>query len=382
MASRRRAARRGAALTVAGVSKNSRRPASLALTAVVAAVCASGAEPAATAQPSQGWELAWVDEFDGDALDAAKWNVQIGDGSALGIPGWGNNELQSYEAGNVSVAGGHLIITALAKAGGGRRYTSARINTVADAFPGEMRVDYMRVYRCAVDGATGLGCAGLAAPTDPRVRPTAPEDVYEAEYALYADAVDPLVLADAKRSRDGETSPGEETTVPLRIIRVDGAGGALALAEVQDAGARGTVVELATAGGGFAIGAADASRLRLFGMAPMEDASLAGEIQFDLRVLADATDPASTLQVKLDSGAAEAGIAELPIADLPWNEWTTVTVQIGDMVRNAGAAGAVDLGRVRNLFVLEAVGAVHLRVDAVRIRCGHKQRHGCGIAPS
>ena len=539
MASRRRAARRGT-LTAAGVSTNSRRAAVLALTAVAAAVCASAAEPAATAQPSQGWELAWADEFDGDALDAAKWNVQIGDGSALGIPGWGNNELQSYEAGNVAVAGGHLIITALAKAGGGRRYTSARINTdgkfalrygrvegrirapagqglwaafwmlpsnspygswpasgeidimeafahrpapfvqgvvhygmawplnvyaakryegvdpadafhvyalewdaerlrwfvdgahyhtvpnttywnyykdgasnahrrgpksapfdqpfhlllnlavggdlpgdpVADAFPGELRVDYVRVYRCALDGATGLGCAGLAAPVDPRVRPTAPEGVYEAEYALYADAAGPLVLADAKRSRNGETSPGEETTVPLRIIRVDGAGGAPALAEVRDAGTRGTVVDLATAGGGFAIGTADASRLRLFGMAPVEDASLAGEIQFDLRVLADATDPASTLRVKLDSGAAEVGLVELPIADLPWNEWTSVTVQIGDMVRNAGAASVVDLGRVRNLFVLEAVGAVHLHVDAVRIRCGHKQRHGCGIAPS
>lgn len=64
MASRRRAARRGT-LTAAGVSTNSRRAAVLALTAVAAAVCASGAEPAATAQPSQGWELAWADEFDG-----------------------------------------------------------------------------------------------------------------------------------------------------------------------------------------------------------------------------------------------------------------------------------------------------------------------------
>lgn len=516
------------------------------LALAVALECAggAGAAPAASAQPLDGWELAWADEFDGDALDAAKWNVQIGDGSALGIPGWGNNELQTYQAGNAAVRGGHLVLTALAEAAGGYQYTSARINTdgkfavrygriegrirtpageglwpafwmlpsrspygpwpasgeidimeafvrrpspfvqgvahygmawplnvyaakrydgvdpadgfhvyalewdaqqlrwfvdgahfhtvpnttywnyyrdaasgayrpgpasapfdqpfhlllnlavggdlpgdpVAAAFPGELRVDYVRVYRCAVDAETGVGCAGLAAPLNPAVRPTAAEGVYQAEYELYGDAVGPLVLTDAAPTANPETAASGETgsrqtKVPLRI-HVDDAGGALAFAEVQDAGGRGRVMDLATTGGGgIAIGAADASRFRLVGMGPVTGASLAGELQFDLLLFAEGTDPASVLQVELDSGAAEAGRVALPVAGLPRNEWTTVTVQIGDLVRNAEAARAPNLGRVRNLFALEPVGAVHLRLDAVRIRCGHKHRHGCGIAP-
>jgi beta-glucanase (GH16 family) len=40
--------------------------------------------------------LVWSDEFDGTAVDTNKWEFMIGDGSAYGIPGWGNNELQFY----------------------------------------------------------------------------------------------------------------------------------------------------------------------------------------------------------------------------------------------------------------------------------------------
>ena len=55
---------------------------------------------------------------------------------------------------------------------------------VAAAFPGELRVDYVRVHRCAPDGETGLGCAGLAAPLNPAVRPTTPERVHAVECGL------------------------------------------------------------------------------------------------------------------------------------------------------------------------------------------------------
>ena len=52
----------------------------------------------ANAQYSPGYTLIWSDEFDGNALDLTKWEPQLGDGSTYGIPGWGNNELQSYSA--------------------------------------------------------------------------------------------------------------------------------------------------------------------------------------------------------------------------------------------------------------------------------------------
>ena len=52
-----------------------------------------GNQPSVPLTP-KGWNLVWSDEF-GGALDTSKWNIQTGDGTAEGIPGWGNNELQS-----------------------------------------------------------------------------------------------------------------------------------------------------------------------------------------------------------------------------------------------------------------------------------------------
>lgn len=368
MANRWRAARGGAALTAAGTAAK-RSPATALLAAALAAAFASNAGSALADQPPEGWGLVWADEFDGDALDTCKWNIQIGDGTAEGIPGWGNNELQSYQPGNVAVGGGHLVLAARAEAAGGRAYTSGRINT-----DGRFTLRYGRIEgRIRVPAGKGMWAAFWMLPSGSPYGPwpAAAQSVYQAEYELCADAVVPLAL------RNVETFDNVQTAVPLGI-HVDDAGGALALAELEESRERGRVIDLAATGGGsLAIRAAD-SRLRFFGMGPVEGASLAGEIQFDLHLFAEGTDPASRLLVKLDSGPAAVGLAELPVAGLPTNEWTTVTVQIGELVRNSG--GVVDLARVRSLFVLEPVGAVHLRLDDVRIRCGHKQPHGCGIA--
>jgi len=77
-------------------------------------------------------ELIWADEFDGTELDLNNWQYMFGDGSALGIPGWGNNELQYYtnRESNISVAFGNLFITAQNEFFGGRSYTSARIRSM------------------------------------------------------------------------------------------------------------------------------------------------------------------------------------------------------------------------------------------------------------
>jgi beta-glucanase (GH16 family) len=76
--------------------------------------------------------LLWGDEFDGPAgapPDPSIWTHQLGDGSALGIPGWGNGELQHYTAApaNAALDGrGNLVITARRAA---RGYSSARLVT-------------------------------------------------------------------------------------------------------------------------------------------------------------------------------------------------------------------------------------------------------------
>lgn len=70
-------------------------------------------------------ELVWSDEFDGTAVDPAKW------GYDLGGSGWGNRELEFYTSSpeNAFVGGGHLTIQARQQAQGGRAYTSARLLT-------------------------------------------------------------------------------------------------------------------------------------------------------------------------------------------------------------------------------------------------------------
>ncbi|MBO2010596.1 family 16 glycosylhydrolase [Hymenobacter negativus] len=72
---------------------------------------------------SQYTELVWSDEFNGGAIDQAKWGYDLGGG------GWGNNELQAYtnSNNNAFVSGGNLTIVARREQSGNNAYTSARL---------------------------------------------------------------------------------------------------------------------------------------------------------------------------------------------------------------------------------------------------------------
>ena len=79
--------------------------------------------------PAFAQTLLWQEEFNsGSTLNPDIWSYELGDGSSIGIPGWGNNEYQLYtsDPANVRVEGGHLVITALDTGG---TYTSARVKT-------------------------------------------------------------------------------------------------------------------------------------------------------------------------------------------------------------------------------------------------------------
>ena len=70
-------------------------------------------------------ELVWHDEFDGEALNEDFWTHEIGNG----VNGWGNNELEYYQAENTSVKNGYLTIKAQIQNIDGFHYTSSRIVT-------------------------------------------------------------------------------------------------------------------------------------------------------------------------------------------------------------------------------------------------------------
>ena len=69
------------------------------------------ADPGTT---KEGYELVWKDEFDGNygtanvdattGLNLDNWSYQLGDGSEVGNPGWGNSEQQSYTSQKKNIA--------------------------------------------------------------------------------------------------------------------------------------------------------------------------------------------------------------------------------------------------------------------------------------
>lgn len=99
-------------------------------TATTAATAAPTAAPTAT-PAADPWTMVWSDEFDDEIIDPAKWTYDLGDGTVVGNPGWGNNELEWYtdEEKNVKETDGKLVITARKEAQGGKEYTSSRIKT-------------------------------------------------------------------------------------------------------------------------------------------------------------------------------------------------------------------------------------------------------------
>lgn len=136
-----------------------------ALMAALLTLSCGGDDPAlplSDAQTLDGWSLVWQDEFDGGALDAARWEVLTGDGCSQDLCGWGNNELQWYQAANATVDSGRLTITARRESSNGRAYTSARIRTAGKGDWTYGRVD----VRARLPIGQGLWPAIWMLPTD------------------------------------------------------------------------------------------------------------------------------------------------------------------------------------------------------------------------
>ena len=152
-----------------------------------------------------GWRLVWHDEFDGSELDPAYWNFDLGDGSVVGIPGWGNNEWQYYtdEEQNVFLRDGRLVIRAVEErrfdAFGSGRYTSARIVT-----RGKLAVRYGRIEaRMSLPAGRGLWPAFWMMP-----EPVGLDENPFARAGVYGGwaASGEIDIMEARGSRPGEVS--------------------------------------------------------------------------------------------------------------------------------------------------------------------------------
>ncbi|WP_130734164.1 T9SS type A sorting domain-containing protein [Flavobacterium sp. J27] len=83
---------------------------------------------------SQIGPVIWEDNF--DTFNAQQWTKDIGDGCNIGLCGWGNQELQSYESNNVYVTdipgetgNKALVLEAKNEVSGSRVFTSGKVNT-------------------------------------------------------------------------------------------------------------------------------------------------------------------------------------------------------------------------------------------------------------
>lgn len=133
------------------------------------AVVFLGEAPVVSADPEQCQNLVWQDEFNGKRLDDKKWHIMLGDGCDYDICGWGNQELQYYQDGNISVANGFLTITARKEKVKDKRYTSARIRTANMPHSGEWTFGRFEA-RIKIPEGDGVWPAFWMLPTDPDVQ--------------------------------------------------------------------------------------------------------------------------------------------------------------------------------------------------------------------
>ena len=111
-----------------------------------------------------GYKKVWSDEFNGDSLNRADWNVETHE------KGWVNNELQEYvdSAENIQVKDGKLIINPVKKVTDGdtgstkeaASYTSGRVST-----QNKQTFTYGR-FECRAKVPKGKGTLAYPAPFD------------------------------------------------------------------------------------------------------------------------------------------------------------------------------------------------------------------------
>jgi beta-glucanase (GH16 family) len=239
-------------------------------------------------------------------------------------------------------------------------------NSVEDSsLPGELEVDYVRVYECAYGRPDGAGCNSNV---DPNLETPDPLRPAIESFDIYIDAPATYTW----------TIVGETYVRPLAVNSFFDNEGALSFQEVEFAD-RGNVIEVTTTNGGnISINPTDGDPIALFGMGnnPSFAELHAGEIRFDIYVRS--ADAESSFLVKMDSGFPALGQVALNADDLPRDQWTTISVKVNDLLAFRGEGfDPLDTSSIQSMFVFEPTGAADVLLDNITLSCGSPG--GCGI---
>lgn len=241
-------------------------------------------------------------------------------------------------------------------------------NLVEDSsLPGELEVDYVRVYRCATERADGRGCNSNVSQATDRDIPD-PLRPGQASFDVYIDAPARYEYA------------GSEEVIEFGLNSFWNNDGALSFAEVESEG-RGNVIEVVTSNSGnISINpVGDPVELFEVGNNPFPGRLAAAELRFDLYVRS--ADAESAFRVKMDSGFPALGQVELAADDLPRDTWTTVSVKVNDLIAFRGDGfDPLDTSSIVSMFVFEPTGAADVLIDNITLSCGSPGSE-CGIVP-
>lgn len=235
-------------------------------------------------------------------------------------------------------------------------------------FPAEMVVDYVRVYECDALPDSGDKCGNNISSA---VKIHDPASVYTTAYNLFSSGEDSLTwqVGDEPVSRALQAQVAWDNN------------GAISLSTVDIGGENGAVLDINTSNmGNIAINAVDGNKFNLYGMGNSAQSweLHAGELKFDLYIDSANTTADSQITVKMDSGWPKVGSKALNVADLPKDQWTSVSVKVNDLIATPGEQ-PLDTASVMNVFVMEFSAEAHVQIDNIQLKCGHPTQNGCGI---
>ena len=234
-------------------------------------------------------------------------------------------------------------------------------------FPSQMQVDYVRLYECPVDRATGKGCRDSIDPVD--------------DYISFDVAEDAPIVTSSTLYRDGSASLFAGTNVEreLKLAVFDNNGAFSAIETTDDAGE--TVISVTTSGGGnVSLTDVTGATFDLVNMGSVDYPLSTADFKFAINIDTSRTDPSGELQVKFDSGFPDVAVATIPMSELAADGWQQVSVPVADILRGGRGlygGGPADISALVNLITFEPTASASFLLNDIRLDCGAKDF--CGI---